>query len=287
MENYVSIDWLTLTDKWPVGGQIAQVESTAEALNIAAHYMANLEIHEGGLMPMLGQGFYPWIFKFSEPGLIISVPRRMDEQGVKLEFSGSWSDHNLPHRRILALAKQYNYHVTRIDVAVDLFETGLKPKWIFTLLDRYHRGKTSQPKWFPGKKGSTVYLGSRESDRMLRIYDKGQEQGVDIDWLRVEGEYKGKLAEQVAAACLENIGRVVEDMRNKLNLPLFALDILLEMAANGEHAKIKGYVKTRSDRERWLFEQVLPALRTLAISDYEAACRFVEAAQELLDAGAF
>lgn len=287
MESYVKIDWLTLTMKFGDPIYTNEVESAAEAIAVMAYCLPQLGIETVSLEPMVGTGFYPYQFRATDPGLIISVPKDMGKQGIKVEFSGAWDHADLPHRLILHNALMHEWNVTRIDVAVDLFETGIKPRWIFHLYEHLHVGSETQPKYFPGKKGATVYIGSRESDRMLRIYDKGAEQGVDTDWLRVEGEYKGKLAKVVAEQFLANPGTVVEDMRNKLDLPLYALDIFLERLASGEHAKIKSPVKAKSDRERWLYEQVLPALRTLAYTDYDAAAGFVMACQELLDSGAF
>jgi DNA relaxase NicK len=43
--------------------------------------------------------------------------------------------------------------------------------------------------------GKTVNIGSRTSEAFLRVYDKGAEQGTDVDWTRVELETKGRLAD--------------------------------------------------------------------------------------------
>jgi len=44
----------------------------------------------------------------------------------------------------------------------------------------------------------TVYLGSRESDSMLRVYDKAAQQGRSESWIRVELECHGKFADALA-----------------------------------------------------------------------------------------
>jgi len=51
--------------------------------------------------------------------------------------------------------------------------------------------------------GQTVYIGSRQSSAVMRVYDKAAEAGAGGDWLRVELEWKQKRA-QIAANGIAN-----------------------------------------------------------------------------------
>lgn len=282
-ETYVKIDWLTLTKKPASGMWFDPINNQVEALSLAVQSLAEIGLQDGNIAPAGGFGFYPWVWDFDNGAVKVFIPRVPVEQGVMIQVHGAFNRADMTHRNILACALIYEWRVTRIDVAVDIFDCGLKPRWIFELYEKNHKFSKTRPGWFPGVKSGTCYIGSRHSARMLRIYDKGEEQKVSSDWLRVEGEYKDDLAHQIALEANANIGSVVHDMRNKLDLPMYALDLILEHVANGEHAKVKGHVKTRSDREKWFMAQVLPAFKTLVLHDYDAAARVVEAFSEMLD----
>lgn len=111
---------------------------------------------------------------------------------------------------------------TRLDLAVDVFMSesvvGLPRK----LKDTYKGDHTI--KLIESLTGDTIYVGARQSESMLRIYDKSAEYGECLGrvW-RWEVEYKGKLAEQ-AARWIEREGKnciadlVWSDVRDK-NVP--------------------------------------------------------------------
>jgi len=102
--------------------------------------------------------------------------------------------------------------VTRIDIAVDVMRGGKTP---FDIDDMIVSGqidcsskKRLKVSGSDGGKstGQTLYLGSRKSERMLRIYDKGRQQKIDKDWLRIELEIKGRRAAATAkAACARGV----------------------------------------------------------------------------------
>lgn len=51
-------------------------------------------------------------------------------------------------------------------------------------------------------KGKTIYFGSRQSDIMLRVYDKSLEQKVNYSWIRWEFELKNERAMQIMQAII-------------------------------------------------------------------------------------
>jgi hypothetical protein len=101
--------------------------------------------------------------------------------------------------------KDVNY--TRIDLCIDVFMRervlGLPRK----LKDTYKGGETSI-KLIERLTGDTLYCGSRESESMIRIYDKSPEYDEELGrvW-RFEVEYKKSLA-RLAAEVVEREGAV-------------------------------------------------------------------------------
>lgn len=60
---------------------------------------------------------------------------------------------------------------------------------------------------------STIYVGSRRSDRFCRIYDKKKESNLDYDCTRYEFEFKGELCNELGYR-LQFFG--FEDMKNRI-----------------------------------------------------------------------
>lgn len=112
--------------------------------------------------------------------------------------------------------------VSRLDVAVDsdkvTFETITKAVFeaeqlvsrsqtvkrdVLYQRDKSTPGKRSGSKWIPV--GETIYIGSRQSGKMARLYNKAAEQGLgaDVVWTRCEVEHKGRMAHGAALFLLE------------------------------------------------------------------------------------
>jgi DNA relaxase NicK len=107
--------------------------------------------------------------------------------------------------------------VTRIDVQ-ETFRLDQSP--LKYVLDQYkralsfkreHHSKHQVRLITDSDGGATLYLGSRRSDNMLRLYNKEAESKLDQyeKCVRVEGEFKGRLGLQVSAAL--GSGPLVQD----------------------------------------------------------------------------
>jgi hypothetical protein len=119
-------------------------------------------------------------------------PKNLKNGSVMLEFSGkgcrtfeqygSW-------RRLVNFSKRPGNNLTRTDVAYDDVE-GKLDMWMiyfFVFLGWF----VSTKKHFDDRlstSGITVYIGSRNSDTMVRFYDKGAEMGLppEVHWVRCE-----------------------------------------------------------------------------------------------------
>lgn len=96
--------------------------------------------------------------------------------------------------------------VTRIDIQETYRLSSDVTRFV---VDQYRRGKRYLAKHNPQKRmaiytgndgGATCYSGSRQSERMLRLYNKAVESKDDYyrDCVRLEGEYKGESARAIA-----------------------------------------------------------------------------------------
>lgn len=101
-------------------------------------------------------------------------------------------------------AVDHGAHISRIDIALDDFagEHGDTADWF----ERYQAGdfairQNPSHTWITGDTGETLYIGSRASGKMCRIYAKGQQLGdADSPWVRIEVELRNAQREIPLAA---------------------------------------------------------------------------------------
>lgn len=167
------------------------------------------------------------------------------------------------------VARLQAVNVTRLDFAVDVRGMGARPEH---LKDAFEAGKgitgAQSANFVAGRKrngertGETLYVGSRSSDKFLRVYDKAAQMGLDGDWIRVELELKGDAAKNALLSMVQ-FGIVAT---GKELLRSYWRDTGVEwyeMAIMGdEGAYVEPVGRPVSKREKWLLEQVIPALGT-------------------------
>ena len=102
------------------------------------------------------------------------------------------------------LAEGDDCHLTRIDIACDDKTGQLDMETMREKVQRHEINsrtkRHTEIRDMDGKTvcGDTLYIGSKSSDFLIRIYDKAAEQGVSGHWIRVEMRIKGKNAQSVA-----------------------------------------------------------------------------------------
>jgi hypothetical protein len=102
----------------------------------------------------------------------------------------------LPHIKMVSWALAKAKHIARLDFALDVFDPAAEPR---DLLKMWKAGEVAtraqtimeQTRYVHTKERGivaipTVYIGRRDSERMLRVYDKAGELGVPGHWVRVE-----------------------------------------------------------------------------------------------------
>lgn len=157
----------------------------------------------------------------------------------------------------------------RVDYAVDLFDTeglphDVKLAWecsqLLTIAKQVGLIEYSTRE---ESKGATVYIGSRSSERMVRIYDKAKQKGLKIDWLRVELEAKGDRANQLGH--LISTRGVITAGNSMLADVIEWSDIpWLNAIWTGDFdiIDINAIGRPETDRDKWLRTVVVPVVET-------------------------
>lgn len=169
--------------------------------------------------------------------------------------------------KLFVWAKTHGAKFTRVDYAVDLFDTGGCPN---DVLECYHTGQVEtiaksvsivERTRKNETLGATVYLGSRASERLIRVYDKGKQVKTNLDWIRVEIEVKGKRAMQfgelIEKEGLDTAGKsYIADVVEWSDIPWF------ESIWKEDYTPIDidSIGRPETNRERWVREVVIPVL---------------------------
>lgn len=143
--------------------------------------------------------------------------------------------------------------VCRIDLASD-FECEYS---VWDIIDNGYKASIKSRADYRTVQGDTAYIGSRKSERMLRIY-RYHEPHPRAKFLRFEVEIKGDTARAIAprvtaSSCSEVALAALKSFGLKHSLPASAC---CEVSTLESHQ----YDKAKKGRMRWIMTQVLPAL---------------------------
>ena len=206
------------------------------------------------------------------------------EMGTHIIFSGQ-SLKNIPvsPECILRHVMEHSAVVTRLDIAVDCKECGLKPQ------DSTEHIKNNEcitlarkfPLWFdPTEKGYTQYIGKKSSTAFCRIYNKAAEMGDDGDWTRVECSFGGDRAQVAARQCLlgADYRSLVRGFVDFSNWPEW------EKIMSAEAVPTK-YSRSISNTKRWLLSSAASSLARECYldGDHEFYFRFIDTFRFFLD----
>lgn len=163
-----------------------------------------------------------------------------------------------------------NWHVgqghkcTRIDLAVDVYDA---PTLLPVLKDSaehhewYGTAHSATTIQSSDGKGLTIYVGSRSSERFVRIYDKAAQLGKQGDWTRIEAEIKGDSARQVARAIVElNTGGLSMVANGVINRVCTFPCASWEAVFDGEKMEIGTPKVEEKKTEEWILGQVASAV---------------------------
>jgi len=215
---------------------------------------------------------------------IMSHPSRPD-MGVHVSFTGralrALSEGGITAVSMLDWMLKEGAKVTRIDLAIDVFDQAID---IVSLAGkpRVKESPGSARKWkfMKGDDGGcTAYIGSRKSDKFLRIYDKAIESGNTArPWIRFELEIKGDAAKLVATQFGmlgegEHAGYIKGIMKAMFNPD----DEFYQALMTSEAIHIPGEKNTEDNTIEWLLNSVAKTLAKTMIrrSDVDVWNEFV------------
>lgn len=267
--NKIIVDWLQFT--------LLKDNGIKTVLNILKMQFKDFEkLEKGGLgykQQIINNNIRIYYDGQIGMGVCVSISgkgcRYMEAQGVNL-----W-------RLMFNLERSDKINITRIDLALD---TDIKLiNKIRDVIDNNKYISKSRNisyicKSIEGKsKTETIYIGSRSSELMIRIYDKAAEQKQNnINWERWEIVFKKKRIKEVMPYLKKNISQTFKNILFTYFRPL------TELNSNKSRSKIcKWYLdflgkvekislytdpeeKTIEDKWNWLEKQVAPTMALLS-----------------------
>lgn len=261
MHYSVSLDWLTVSLQYSQIGFKRAPELSSDIilykrkLRQSLLYMSNFALKSEDIAcdsEKTISRFYiaNW---HMENGFSMSLGTRL-VQGCKATMSGRFLQSSpLKSRAIYNAFSENKVKKTRVDFAYDFFDSGFTTSRLWrNYIEPVFAGKKLKVSFVQSANGDTIYIGSRQSNFMVRIYDKGKEQKTDQDWIRFEIEIK-----KDGISCLTgDFGRDYRLGASKLmamcrNLPVDISNAFKDIS-NGEAMEAVSKPRVKSKRELYL-----------------------------------
>jgi DNA relaxase NicK len=208
MEAKYLLDWLSIT--YTAEQVTALWPSLTEGLSELAFFAPVIAHMRGSFKPQKPRYGYRYVVQ-SEDGCAVHFTAPGSAQGVHISYSGT-AINTVSAIGMLMHHIDQGARVTRLDLAADLIGADLPIDRMFDMMQnrKADRGgpkaltRAQKYTMLSGSTGSTLYIGSRSSSKMLRVYDKRAQMGSDCEpWWRAELEVKGSAAHKAAEIVLE------------------------------------------------------------------------------------
>lgn len=261
------IDWLSMTRKVNGGGQpiLTDLSELIQMMHDLAH---DLGLHNEDFEIKPSNRFYDVSMHFPRVHITMSGSFAIEKQGFLVVATGRSFSDNEETVLWLEQAIADRWKPTRIDLALDVFDSGISVEDVMLSYEFVHSlNRQKKTQFIRSGNGNTFYVGSRHSEKMLRVYDKAGEQHIEADWVRYEMELKGEAAVQVVPHILAQFRRTAMLIVGMLSIPESNVGTLLENFAQGEAIKLTNAPSTKEGREKWLMETVASALAKLKLDD--------------------
>lgn len=258
---FISIDWISFSFAMTVVQQTFSHrlwDRAGDALNeqFPLFYERMLYGHE--FTPRVGRAPYNGMTQRDDNGVAVFANQRL-EHGL-VEIGGIGMDTLGGFEAELELLNSVQDRVTRLDVAVDIF-TEVKPEEFCAFRTP---GKFKAWSQAESQSGSTVYIGSRKSDRYARVY-RYYEPHPRHQFLRVEHVLKAEQA-KLAIAQLNEYGseRFIAMLGNTFG---WNHEAWQTEENTGEALKAWRPERRQGKTVAWIYSQVIPALLKLHRDD--------------------
>jgi len=266
----VTLDWLAYTIHWNTEYLHSQGHwPSPESIADVASFRVTQWIHT---KPLHG---YTWAVSAADnAGLRVMGSERNSPMGVHVSWSGQALATVNP-RALLRQVLNVGGSVRRIDLAFDVAEDVDFRALYNQLANGEVTTRARQHQIIESNTGTTIYVGSRTSDRFLRIYDKGAEQRTNDMWTRIELECKSDYAVGIAQYIDQNgydgIPEIIRAFARWEKLEYFDDWFNSPTLFDGLPKKEK-----TTDTRRWLMDACAPALARVMRDDTSFYVRFLD-----------
>ncbi len=212
------------------------ISASGKEIRPIQHYTHGLEISNGGR---------------------VFWNERRPQMGRHVIFSGQCCDIiGVNLKECLSFVHLQGYKTTRLDLAIDVFNTNLSLSHMESLILR--RELKTHAQVAPNIRdllgtGKTVQLGKAGSGSFLRVYDKAAEQKTTDGqtWIRIEISYGARKAKSALEAYLRdnNIAGMVQDY---VQFPTWRK---WNRILSGPKVAVR-YAKTQTNTRKWLLNSV-------------------------------
>lgn len=269
-----TIDWLQYSVRWPPDVQSWPDDPAATFRILSACLPPSDDIKLTGeiLHPIRG---YSDGMSATHARLFYHRRNRMQHIGVIMagQDLGAMLTIPYPHHALIRWTVAKAHKIARIDFALDVYDPEASP---LDILHLWKRGEVGTPartvsnvsSYINDKErgvieAATVYVGARDGDRYLRIYDKAKEKGVQGSWTRLELVMRDERAWSFARSCITNgIERAGQQaIRDYVRIPSLTW---FNRALTADAAYIEPVGRGMTNTDKWIYETCLPAIQKRA-----------------------
>lgn len=249
------IDWMS----YVLENVIAETEADF------MYFFRILNLGTDGFKRCKPRNAYKIAYMNEQGALIMCSPCRPD-MGINVLLTGSVLA-KYDWLTVLQALNAQPGHFTRLDLTIDARDHGLSIDSLYMRADSGHmKCKAQNVSRVQSKTGSTCYVGSRTSERFMRIYDKAGEQGITgEDWKRIELEASGQKASWIGSF-IANTGAsaIASLIKDFIDFEDYApwQGIFATVTAQKTISD-----KRVSDTEKWLLETIAPTLAKQIVLD--------------------
>lgn len=264
----VLVDWLSVTYD-------ASAVKWQTSMDAQDHLIDPREITEDRSLWRRRPGMLGYRYAgVSTYGTIILWESANSRMGIHVIYPGSALKH-LNVELLIKKAVNRARKITRLDISIDVpWELPLA-----VLKERFQDGQAicgaRAYELRDSSSGQTLYIGSRESGRYLRLYNKAAQLELAGTWYRIELECKSDWAGYAAQYLLrKGLQCIPEFIRHFCHWPTVRAYCDAVEATCETPSKTSD--RTMSDPEKWLLEQVAPALAKVLAANPEFLSRFLD-----------
>lgn len=205
----------------------------------------------------------------TKTGIVVQWNVDREEMGYHVVIAGSairnvLQYHELDQKTLVQTVIDAGGSITRLDLAKDLQGVSISLDAIYQALEQgAYSGtarKFAQIHSLDG--GNTIYVGSRQSEKFIRIYNKAAQSKIPgALWFRFEIETKGMVARalskilvesEVWSSAFDTVSKHMVDIQNLSDYQAFFAPGVVEIGIPKQ--------EKQTDREAWIEVQVMPAV---------------------------